>query len=90
MANDFRGKITHIGQLEQFDTARGTHVITRDIHLETDEQFPKSGCFTLRNDLAQNFAHNIGETITVKFDITMRTNKEGTRAFNQLNIWRIN
>ena len=39
---DFTGHITHIGQLEQFDTARGTHVITRDIHLETDEQFPKS------------------------------------------------
>ena len=87
---EFTGHITHIGQLEQFDTARGTHVITRDIHLETDEQFPKSGCFTLRNDLAQNFALSIGETITVKFDITMRTNKEGTRAFNQLNIWRIN
>ena len=88
MANEFRGKITHIGQLEQFTTSRGT-CLTRDIHLETDEQFPKSGCFTLRNDLAQNFAHNIGENITVKFDITMRSNKEQTRYFNQLNVWRI-
>lgn len=90
MSSEFRGRITHIGQLEQFETSRGTHVISREINLETDEQFPKSGCFTLRNDLAQNFAHNIGETITVKYDITMRANKEGTRFFNQLNVWRLN
>ena len=88
MANEFRGKITHIGQLEQFTTSRGT-CLTRDIHLETDEQFPKSGCFTLRNDLAQNFAHSIGATSPGKFDITMRSNTEQTRYFNQLNVWRI-
>ena len=90
MNNEFTGRLVRIGQIEQFETSRGTHVITREINLETDEQFPKSGCFTLRNELAQNFAHNIGETITVRYDITMRANKEQTRFFNQLNVWRIN
>ena len=87
---DFTGRLVHIGQLEQFETSRGTTVLTREIVVTTDEQFPKSGCFTLRNDLAQNFAHSIGATVTVKFDITMRSNKEQTRYFNQLNVWRIN
>ena len=87
---DFTGRLVHIGQLEQFETSRGTTVLTREIVVTTDEQFPKSECFTLRNDLAQNFAHSIGATVTVKFDITMRSNKEQTRYFNQLNVWRIN
>ena len=87
--NEFTGRLVRIGQIEQFETSRGT-CLTREINLQTDEQFPKSGCFTLRNELAQNFAHNIGETITVRYDITMRANKEQTRFFNQLNVWRIN
>ena len=87
---DFTGKLIQIGQLEQFETSRGTTVLTRDIVVETDEQFPRTACFTLRNDLAQNFSHNIGEMISVRFDINARPNREGTRYFNQLNAWRVN
>ena len=87
---EFQGKLIQIGQLEQFETSRGTTVLTRDIVVETDEQFPRTACFTLRNDLAQNFSHNIGEMISVRFDINARPNREGTRYFNQLNAWRLN
>lgn len=87
---DFTGRLIHIGQLEQFETSRGTTVLTREIVITTDEQFPRTACFTLRNDLAQNFSHNIGETISVRFDINARTNRDGSRYFNQLNAWRIN
>ena len=87
---EFQGKLIQIGQLEQFETSRGTTVLTRDIVVETDEQFPRTACFTLRNDLAQNFSHNIGEMISVRFDINARPNKEGTRYYNQLNAWRVN
>lgn len=86
---DFTGKLIHIGQLEQFETSRGT-CLTRDIVVETDEQFPRTACFTLRNDLAQNFSHNIGEMISVRFDINARLNRDGSRYFNSLNAWRIN
>ena len=87
---EFQGKLIQIGQLEQFETSRGTTVLTRDIVVETDEQFPRTACFTLRNDLAQNFSHNIGEMISVRFDINARPNREGTRYYNSLNAWRIN
>ena len=86
---EFQGKLIQIGQLEQFETSRGT-CLTRDIVVETDEQFPRTACFTLRNDLAQNFSHNIGEMISVRFDINARPNREGTRYYNSLNAWRIN
>ena len=87
---EFQGKLIQIGQLEQFETSRGTTVLTRDIVVETDEQFPRTACFTLRNDLAQNFSRNIGEMISVRFDINARPNREGTRYYNSLNAWRIN
>ena len=87
---DFTGKLIQIGQLEQFETSRGTTVLTRDIVVETDEQFPRTACFTLRNDLAQNFSHNIGEMISVRFDINARLNRDGSRYYNSLNAWRIN
>lgn len=89
MTQEFSGKITHIGEVEQFETKDGRHVTSREIVIETDEQFPRSACMTLRNDLAQNFAYNIGDTICVKFDLYARPNRDGTRYFNQLTAWRI-
>ena len=86
---DFTGQIKHIGEMEQFDTKDGRKVFSRDIVVTTDEQYPRSACFTLRNDLAQNFSHNIGEMISVRFDINARPNREGTRYYNSLNAWRI-
>lgn len=88
-ANEFTGRLVHIGQTEQFETREGKHVTTREITLATDEQFPRTACITLRNELAENFSHNIGETISVRFDFHARPNKEGTRYFNQLTAWRI-
>lgn len=90
MTNEFIGRLVHIGATEQFDTRDGRHMVSREIVLATDEQFPRTACFTLRNDLAQNFSHNIGEMISVRFDINARPNREGTRYYNSLNAWRIN
>ena len=86
---DFTGLIKHIGQIEQFGTKDGRVCHTRDIVLETDEQFPRSACVTLRNDLAQSFNLNIGQRVRVDFDLYARPNKEGTRYFNQLTAWRV-
>ena len=86
---DFTGQIIHIGHLEQLDTKDGKHCLSRDIVLETDEQYPRSACITLRNDLAQSFNLNIGQRVRVDFDIYARANKEGNRYFNQLSAWRI-
>ena len=86
---DFTGQIKHIGEVEQFDTKDGRHVLSRDIVLETDEQYPRSACITLRNDLAQSFNLNIGQRARVDFDLYARPNKEGSRYFNQLTAWRI-
>lgn len=86
---DFTGFIKHIGDAEQFHTKEGKLMTTRDIVLETDEQYPRSACVTLRNDLAQSFNLNIGQRANVSFDLYARPNKEGTRYFNQLTAWRV-
>ena len=86
---DFTGSIKHIGAPEQFSTKEGKLMTTRDIVLETDEQYPRSACVTLRNDLAQSFNLNIGQRVHVSFDIYARPNREGTRYFNQLTAWHI-
>lgn len=86
---DFTGFIKHIGEAEQFHTKEGKLMTTRDIVLETDEQYPRSACVTLRNDLAQSFNLNIGQRANVSFDLYARPNKEGTRYFNQLTAWRV-
>lgn len=86
---DFTGIIKHIGQIETFTTKNNVEITSRDIVLETDEQFPRSACITLRNDLAQSFDLNIGQRIRVDFDLYARANKEGNRFFNQLTAWRI-
>ena len=86
---DFKGIIKHIGELESFTSKNNVEISTRDIVLETDEQYPRSACVTLRNDLAQSFNLNIGQRAHVSFDIYARPNREGTRYFNQLTAWRI-
>lgn len=89
-ANEFTGRLVHIGQPEQFETREGKKFTSREITLVTDEQYPKNACFTLRNELAMNFSHNIGETISVRFDFHARPNREGTRYYNELRAWRLN
>ena len=86
---DFTGQIKHIGEVETFTTKNNVEITSRDIVLETDEQFPRSACITLRNDLAQSFNLNIGQRARVDFDLYARPNKEGSRYFNQLTAWRI-
>ena len=90
MTNEFTGRLVHIGPTEEFRTQSGKDMVSREITLATDEQFPKTACFTLRNELAQNFNHNIGETISVRFDFHARLNREGTRYYNELRAWRLN
>ena len=85
---DFTGQIKHIGEVQQFETKTGS-CLSRDIVLETDEQYPTSACITLRNDLAQSFNYNIGQRVRVDFNLYARPNKEGNRYFNQLTAWRI-
>ena len=86
---EFFGQIKHIGEIEQFDTKNGAHCITREIVVTTDEQYPRSASFTLRNDLAQSFSLHIGQRVRVDFDIDARPNRDGSRYFNQLKAWRV-
>ena len=86
---EFIGKITFIGEMEQFDTKDGRKVFSRDIVVTTDEQYPRSASFTLRNDLAQSFSYHIGQRVRVDFDIDARPNRDGSRYFNQLKCWRV-
>ena len=86
---DFTGQIKHIGEVETFTTKNNVEITSRDIVLETDEQYPRAACITLRNDLAQSFNLNIGQRVRVDFDLYARPNKEGSRYFNQLTAWRI-
>lgn len=84
----FIGKIQHIGEAETFRTQSGKDITSREIVLVTDEQYPRSACFTLRNELAQNFNYYIGQRLAIDFDINARPNRDGSRYFNQLTAWR--
>ena len=89
MNNEFIGLVTRIGEIEQFETKNGTTCLTREIVVTTDEQYPRSASFTLRNDLAQSFSYHIGQRVRVNFDIDARPNRGGSRYFNQLKAWRV-
>ena len=86
---EFIGKITFIGETETFTSKNNVNITTRDIVVTTDEQYPRSASFTLRNDLAQSFSYHIGQRVRVDFDIDARPNRDGSRYFNQLKAWRI-
>lgn len=87
---DFIGQLKLIGEIESFETSKGTFVQTRDIVLQTDEQFPRCACITLRNELAVNFNYNVGQALRVSFDINARPSKSNLeRYFNHLTAWRI-
>ena len=86
---NFIGKITFIGELETFRTQSGKDITSREIAVVTDEQYPRTACFTLRNELAQNCDYHIGQRLCIDFDINARPNREGTRYFNQLTAWRV-
>lgn len=86
----FIGKIQHIGEAETFTSKNNIEVTSREIVLVTDEQYPRSACFTLRNELAQNFNYYIGQRLAIDFDINARPNRDGSRYFNQLTAWRVN
>ena len=85
---EFFGQIKHIGETENF-TVGNRDITTRDIVVTTDEQYPRSASFTLRNDLAQSFSLHIGQRVRVDFDIDARPNRDGSRYFNQLKAWRV-
>ena len=86
---EFIGKITFIGETETFRAQSGKDITTREIVVTTDEQYPRSACFTLRNELAQNCNYHIGQRVRVDFDIDARPNRDGSRYFNQLKAWRV-
>ena len=86
---EFIGKITFIGETETFTSKNNVDITSRDIVVTTDEQYPRSACFTLRNEQAQTFSLNIGQRVRVDFDIDARPNRDGSRYFNQLKCWRI-
>ena len=86
---EFIGKITFIGEAETFTSKNNVNITSRDIVVTTDEQYPRTACFTLRNELAQNSDYHIGQRLCIDFDINARSNREGTRYFNQLTAWRV-
>jgi hypothetical protein len=86
---NFIGKITFIGEVETFTVNNNREITSREIAVVTDEQYPRTACFTLRNELAQNCDYHIGQRLCIDFDINARPNREGTRYFNQLTAWRV-
>ena len=86
---EFIGKITFIGETETFTSKNNVNITTREIVVTTDEQYPRSASFTLRNDLAQSFSYHIGQRVRIDFDIDARPNRDGSRYFNQLKCWRV-
>ena len=71
-------KVKKVMDMESYTDRNGELRQSRDLILETEEQYPKE------------IALNIGDTVEVTFDIRSVPSKTTGRYFTSLNAWRLN
>lgn len=55
--------------------------------LETEDRYPQSGCFQLMNDNCTRFDIKEGDKVKVQFD--MKAREWDNKAYNTLNVWKV-
>lgn len=85
---EFIGIIKQIGKLETVTTQSGQDFFRRSLTLTTIEQYPQQATFSLRGDLAQTFAADIGQQAHVYFNFRGNISADD-RPFNTLLAWRV-
>lgn len=84
---ELSGKIIAILPLQSGTGKNGTEWKKQDYVIETHDQYPKKMCFNLWGDRIEQFAIQMGEEITVSFDIDCR--EWQGKWFNDIRAWKI-
>ena len=61
----------------------------RDVVVQTQEEFPKGICATLKGDSARNFDLPVGSKVRVFFEPRVNQSKASKKWFTSCHAWRI-
>lgn len=84
---DITGKIIAVLPTKSGTSARGTQWSSQTAVIETHEQYPKRVAFDVLGDKITEFNLQVGEEVTVSFDIDARQYQG--RWFNSIKAWNI-
>ena len=82
-----QGKIIAVLPTRSGTSARGTQWSSQTAVIETQEQYPKKLAFDVINDKIEQLNIQLGEILTVQFDINAR--EYNGRWFNSVNAWNV-
>lgn len=84
---DITGKIIAVLPTRSGTSARGTQWSSQTAVIETHEQYPKRVAFDVLGDKITEFNLQVGEELTVSFDINAR--EFNGKWFNSVNAWHV-
>ena len=84
---EIQGKIIAVLPTRSGTSARGTQWYSQTAVIETQEQYPKKLAFDVINDKIDQFNIQVGEFLTVQFDINAR--EYNGRSFNSVIAWNV-
>ena len=88
---EFVGIIVAVSNLEEksVNDSQGYTQCYRDIVVQTQEEFPKGICATLKGDTARNFNLTEGTKVRVFFEPRVNQSKASGKWFTSCHAWRI-
>ena len=84
---EITGKIIAVLPTKSGTSARGTQWSSQTAVIETHEQYPKRVAFDVLGDRIAEFNLQVGEEVTVSFDINAR--EYNGKWFNSVNAWNV-
>lgn len=84
---DITGKIIAVLPTRSGTSARGTQWSSQTAVIETHEQYPKRVAFDVFGDKITEFNLQVGEEVTVSFDINAR--EFNGKWWNSVNAWQV-
>ena len=84
---EITGKIIAVLPTKSGTSARGTQWSSQTAVIETKEQYPKRVAFDVLGDRIAEFNLQVGEEVTVSFDINAR--EFNGKWFNSVNAWQV-
>lgn len=84
---EITGKIIAVLPTRSGTSARGTQWSSQTAVIETHEQYPKRVAFDVLNGKIAEFYLQVGEEVTVSFDINAR--ESNGKWFNSINAWHV-
>ena len=89
---EFVGIIVAVSNLEEkavSDSRQNISQCYRDVVVQTQEEFPKGICATLKGDAARDFALAEGSKVRLFFEPRVNQSKASGKWFTSCHVWRI-